>query len=273
MNARNVWKQFGLMLAIALSILGMALGTAGVVGVWLVNGPVTASALAVLAPVEATLAQVEKLATEASEMMTGVAESVTTVRTSVDAAGQKIADVDHSLLTMAGIISERVGPALELLRSGGEFVQEAAEGIEMAVAKLDNLPLIELDLPAAGRLRDVQRDVDSAVSDLEVLKEAATDSGAGPLGSVFSLVANPVVELDERVQATRAKVEEVRRQTEETHDKIAMVQQRLPVWIDMASLTLTVLLVWFALSQVAVYRLCRQELARERARFLLPPME
>lgn len=253
-------KKIGLTLAIALSIAGMALGTVGVAAVWMANGPLTQSALAVLAPIEVTLAQVEKLSMEASELMGGVVETVTTVRARVDDASAKVADVDRTLVAMSGIISERVGPALDLLRNSGQFVQEAADGIEKAVSKLDSLPLIEVDLPAAGKLRDVQRDVDHAVSDLEVLKEAAGAERSGPLGAAFSLVSDPVVELDQRVQEARAKVDEVHRQATETHATVVILQRRLPLWIDLASLALTFFLIWFVLSQVAVYKLCRQKL-------------
>lgn len=254
-------KRVAYVLGIMLSIVGMALGMAGVVGIWAVNGPITKSALAVLAPIEATLASVEVLSGEASQLMSSVAESVTTVRSRVASASAEIASADRTLETVSQIVTERVGPALDLLQAGGELVRDAADGLEKATARLDRLPLIQVELPAVEKLRTVQRDVTNTVSDLEILKQAATTEQTGPLGTAFSLVSSPVVELDEKVQAARGKVEQLSDQVGDAHDTVSMLLVRLPLWIDLASIALTLLLVWFAVSQIAVYKLCRLRLS------------
>jgi hypothetical protein len=139
-------------------------------------------------------------------------------------------------------------------------VKEAADSLETAVARLDELPLVQVDLPAVDRLRTVQQDVTDTVNDLEVLKAAATTEHTGPLGTAFSLVSDPVTELDDKVQTARAKVDEVHLQASQTHATVVMLQERLPLWIDLISLALTLFLIWFALSQVAVYKLCQRAL-------------
>jgi hypothetical protein len=166
-------KRIGCILAIALSIIRMALGRWGQQDL-AANGPLTGSALAVLAPIEATLASVEALSGEASQLMAGVAETVFTIRARVDDAGADIASADRTLETVANIVTQRVGPALDVLRAGGELVKEAADSLETAIARLDELPLVQVDLPAVDRLRTVQQDVTDTVNDLEVLKAAAT---------------------------------------------------------------------------------------------------
>ena len=110
-------KRVGYMLAILLSIIGMVFGIMGVVGVWLVNGPLTQAGLAVLIPTEATLTSVEALSAEASQIMAGATDTLLTVRTHVDAAGEEVASADRTLETVAGIVTERVGPALDVLRA------------------------------------------------------------------------------------------------------------------------------------------------------------
>ncbi len=266
-------KRIGYLLAIGLSFIGLALGVLGVVGVWLANGPLTQSALAVLIPTEATLASVEALSAEASQIMAGAADTMLTVRTRVDAAGEEVASADRTLETVADIVTERVGPALDVLRAGGGLVQEAADSLEKAVARLDALPLVQVDLPAVDKLRTVQRDVTNTVSDLEILKSAATAEQTGPLGTAFSLVSKPVVELDEQMQTARGKVDEIHQQVGAVHDTVSMVVRRLPLWIDIASLVLTLFLLWFGASQVAVYKLCRLRLAQMDRTFYLPQVD
>ncbi len=262
-------KRIGYILAIVLSIIGMGLGVMGVVGVWLANGPLTQAALTVLIPAEATLASVEALSAEASQIMAGATDTLLTVRTRVDAAGEEVASADRTLETVAGIVTDRVGPALDVLRAGGGLVQEAADSLEKAVARLDGLPLIQVDLPAVDKLRTVQRDVTNTVSDLEILKSAATAEQVGPLGTAFSLVSTPVIELDEQMQAARGKVDEIHRQVGAVHATVSMLVLRLPVWIDIASVVLTLFLIWFGVSQVAVYKLCKQKLDRMNRDVLL----
>jgi len=264
-NQMTALKRFAYYVAILLSIFGMVLGAGGVVGIWLANGPLTQAALGVLTPIEATLASVEVLSGEASDMMAGLAQSVLTVRTRVNAAGEEVASADRTLETVAQIVTERVGPALDVLRSGSNLVQEAADGLERAVARLDGLPFIQLDLPAVDKLRTVQKDVTNTVSDLEILKAAATTEDTGPLGSAFSLVSDPVTELDDRVQAVRGKVDEVHRQVGAAHGTVSMLLIRLPLWIDIASIALTLFLAWFGVSQIAVFKLCRLRLRQPGA--------
>ena len=49
-----------------------------------------------------------------------------------------------------------------------------------------------------------------------------------------------------------------------------MLVLRLPVWIDIACVVLTLFLIWFGASQVAVYKLCRLRLAQMDRTFYLP---
>jgi hypothetical protein len=260
-DTRITLKRVGLYFAIGLSVLGMILGPAAVVGVWIANAPITQTALAVLAPVGQALTQAELLADEAARLMSGVTETTGAVRERVDAAGAEVASADRTLTTIADIAAVRVGPAIDLLRSGGVFVQEAAEGIEQAVSRLDGLPLINVELPAAGKLRQVQQDVDAVVGDLELLKSAATAGNAGPLSTAFSLVTTPITELDRGVRAAQAAVEKLQGQVTEANATVGLILKRLPAWIDRVSAALTFFFVWFALSQIAVFKLSRRALA------------
>ncbi len=256
-------RRAALIAGMAISVLVLVLSIAGIGVVWMVNAPVTHAAVGVLAPVERTLAEVVQATGEASQVMAEVSGVVGDVRERMDGMGQQVADLDKALQAVGTVVGERVEPLIEVLGKGARAVQEAVDSVQAAVERVNALPLIELELPAVDKLEQVRGDVERAASDLELLREAASAPQAGVLEGAFALATGPLASLDERMQTAQAKVEATRDRAAEAHATVVLLQEKLPLWLDLASLALTLLLAWLAVSQVGVFKLCRDAIVEQ----------
>jgi len=195
--------------------------------------------------------------------MAEVSGVVGDVRERMDSLGQQVTDLDKALRMVGAAVGERVEPLVEVLDKGARAVREAVDSVQGVVERVNSLPLIEVKLPAVDRLVQVQGDMERAATDLELLQEAASAPERGVLEGAFALATDPLVSLDERVQATQAKVDAIRDRAVEAHASVVLLQEKLPLWIDLASLGLTLLLAWLAVSQAAVFTVCRNAILRQ----------
>ena len=69
-------------------------------------------------------------------------------------------------------------------------------------------------------------------------------------------VTQPLNRINTRVEEARAEMSDFEARVGAASERVAYVQSQVPRWIDILSIVITLVLVWFMLSQVAVFVLC-----------------
>ena len=229
-------------LGIALGAVGVLLCLAVIVGAWWVNEPIEHALVSGVIPsVEAALDFGE---TAVSEFADFVADARLRLSEAVDAQGVATALEDEMQR-----ITTYADAAISAVASAEQFVAGLADS--SANSSADSTARIAF--LAARRLLTALREVNEALGAVESLIRDISDG-----------LSDQMDALDAQLDALNRHAMEVELAIVHVEEKVAAVKGRIPLWIDLGSLAVTLVFLWFAAAQFALLRACWR-LARSKA--------
>jgi len=224
-----VLKRITGLVGIALGTIGLILSLAAIVVVWVANTPLTESALQFLNRIEIGL-------TVTADGLDQADVTLTEVRDQLTAVGEAF-------------------PAEELIRfiedveSILSAAQSTADTASTVVGLANSVPFVgrngSAGASATPNLDQSSQTLDEILSKLEAVRVALVNrtegSGSGLLGQI-----------DAEIAQLQGLIQNVDSSVEESTTVVVQLQLDLPGWIDIASVVLTLLLLWLGLAQMSL---------------------
>lgn len=247
--------RVGGLVIVILSIILLVLNVAGIFGVWVANEPVTNTILNVLTPVEQTL---DLTADLLDRISTGLERSRGVVDT-IDAIAQTLGDSVEDNRLILNLISKALGEELgPLVETTGDVVrtaEAAATTIQNGLEIADALPFISLDdgqleSTRIARMATRVSDLSTTVGELDsTVQETRSETAA----ELVSRITGRTSEISAFLDEIQAEVDGYQAQISELQERVVALKARIPLWIDISSIAITLLLLWLALSQVSIF--------------------
>ncbi|HMF14262.1 MAG TPA: hypothetical protein VKE94_18225 [Gemmataceae bacterium] len=241
------WRRILAGIILLLSAAGLLLSLAGGVGVWIVEGPVTARATRVFERIEAAfdiadqgLAHVETSLARAAERLDSARED----QTNLSREPRRGETVRRFL---ARTVQQRVAPEIDNAHEKLHAVAEAAVVVNSVLEDLGNLPFLSvggLDLDRLAEINSRLADVGPAAWELSRLfgeSEPGSDAAGAQLSQIersLHAMRGLVAQYESQVTLARHRVEELKSRT-------------LP-WIKPAAIVISFVCFWIALSQLSL---------------------
>lgn len=218
----NILKRIVGVLGLLLGSLGLTLCLAVIIGGWWINSPLTDSLLRVFPPVENVLALLDDGVQTADDVLV-------TAQTKVEQGGEQVMEI-------AVEINERVEPVLPIVDVAHKTTL-AATGVAYvtSIGSPEERP--------DGSLARFLRQTDLALNSAETLSQRIIDGDS----QATNAISNELTEL-------RVVVAEVDSELTQVEEKVSATKQRLPGWIDLASLLITFIFLWFSVAQYCLIR-------------------
>lgn|GEM_PF-1367347 len=236
----------------ALSVFFFLVSAAGIAAAWVLNQPLTEEVSRELAAAQADLdaglanLQTSRGELESLEGQVGVFQSV------VDTLGTDAVQNTRLLSEVVNRVEGTISPLLGRLSDGVDRVREAFESVKRTVAQLNELPLVAINLPGEELLNSITESLDNLKAQITEAKEKVE--------SVSQITEDTVDTLDsgfltweDFVQRNLAQLDEYERKIVAYQARLDYLEANLPRWIDAASIVLTLLLTWLAVSQVGMF--------------------
>jgi hypothetical protein len=251
---RRLTRIGGLVIVI-LSVLVMVLNVAGIIGVWVANEPVTNTILDVLAPVEQTLDLVADLLDRISAGLERARGVVNTIDAIAETLGDRVEENRLILNLISRALGEELGPVVETTGEVVRTAEAAATTIQNGLEIADALPFISL---GDGRLETTRiARMATRVSDLSTtigeLDSSVQERRSEAAEDIVSRITGRTSEISGFLDDIEAEVDGYQAQISDLQGRLATLKARIPLWIDMSSVAITLLLLWLGLSQVSVF--------------------
>jgi hypothetical protein len=245
----RVCKRILAGLTLLLGAVGLLLGLAGGVGVWLVKGPVTARATHVFERIEAaldvadqSLAQAETSLARAAERLDGAWEE----QRKLAREPQRSSALRR---TLARTVQRTVAPELGDAHQKLHTVAEAAVVVNSVLEDVGSFPFLSiagLDIDRLTEINGRLSEVGPAAWELSrLLGEPAAGPDSDPAGAQLSRVEQALKTMRSSIADYQSQVAQVRQRTE------TLKSRTLP-WITPASALVSFVCFWIALSQVSL---------------------
>lgn len=251
---RRLTRIGGLVIVI-LSIIVLVLNVAGIVGVWVANEPVTNTILNVLTPVEQTLDLADDLLDRISTGLDRARGVVNTIDLIAEALGDNVEENRLILNLISKALGEELGPVVETTGEVVRTAEAAATTIQNGLEIADALPFIslgdgQLETTRIARMATRVSDISTTIGELDASVQERRSEAAE---EIVSRVTGRTSEISAFLDEIQAEVDGYQAQISDLQERVATLKARIPLWIDVSSIAITLLLLWLALSQISIF--------------------
>ena len=224
-----------------LSILGIALA-------WIYNEPVTGEATSRLQEVDSQLTQIQ---TDLRNAKAEVERALRIIQSAEDALAsltQQTTDAKTLLEDVNATLDDKLIPGLEATRTNITEVRNTLEDLRATLKQINELPFVNLSIPGDELLLSIIDQVDALDGEIVNVQDLAQRASTF-INDTSYLLGGDFNETKQKLEDLVLVLAEYDQKVTDWRGQIADILESAPRWIDNASLSLTLGLLWFGFSQ------------------------
>jgi hypothetical protein len=242
-------KSFKRILAALILLIGtvvLLLSLAGCIGIWMVKGPVTSRTTRVFERIEAAVAAADQGLGHVEASLANAAERLESARQEQGKLAQEPQTNSAARRLVAQAVQRRIGPRIDDANAKLHTVAEAAVVVNSVLEDVGNFPFLSVAGLESDRLKEMNSrlaDVGPAAWELSRLlgaPEPESDAVAGQLSRI-----------EKALTAMRGSISEFKSPVMQVRQRTEALKSRVLSWITPASILISALCLWIALSQVS----------------------
>jgi len=248
MNSKRILALVLIILSVFLTLVSVG----GVIAIWVANGPITDSSMMKIQSAGEDLAQAADYLEEAQVELESAQAQIDIFQSILNTAGIEAVENAQVISDIVVKVEDTLTPLLDQASEGVNSIGELFDSIVETIEKLNDLPLVSLDIPGSevldslsGSVSDLQEQIEDTKSKIESISQLTQDT-VETLTTGFENWETLIAENLSVIDAYRGKIADYQAE-------LAQLETNLPKWIDMASIALTLLLVWLAFTQIALF--------------------
>ena len=224
-----------------LSILGIALA-------WVYNEPLTKETTARLQEVDSQLTQIQ---TDLRNAKAEVERALRIIQSAEDALAsltQQTTDAKTLLEDVNATLDDKLIPGLEATRTNITEVRNTLEDLRATLKQINELPFVNLSIPGDELLLSIIDQVDALDGEIVNVQDLAQRASTF-INDTSYLLGGDFNETKQKLEDLVLILAEYDQKVTDWRGQIADILESAPRWIDNASLSLTLGLLWFGFSQ------------------------
>jgi uncharacterized phage infection (PIP) family protein YhgE len=246
------------------AILGWLISLSGLAVVWIARPKVTKAVVSQVEMLKLTLEVTTKGLAISQDSLGAIVSSLETLQGTVQKTAAIVEGTTPFIESLAAITEDNLPKSVAGLRSSLETAQEGAQVIDDALRKVTNIPLLGDWLSERGYNPTTPLDeglgkVAEGINKLDETFQGMTDSLNNTRDSVqgvqqgISDMATDIGEVKTNLQEAKQVLADYEETTQAALDFLNNWSDRLPQFITMVSILLTLLLVWIAFTQLGLF--------------------
>ena len=236
---------------IVLSSIFLLASVAGIGAAWIYNEPLTREALSQLSAVDSELEQAEITLESTHTELERALRLVDAAQAALEKLAEQSTSAESLLDGIQSSLDDKLLPELKLTRERLNTARAALESLRGVLNTLGSFSIIDVTAPdqILTDLIASAATLDGEIANAEdVAKQASTF-----VSDTSYLLGGDLTETRDSLQIFLAAVEEYQVKVKEWRVQIADLMDSFPKWIDNASISLTIFLLWFGLSQFGLF--------------------
>lgn len=246
--ARKIWSGT----LMTLSAIFLIVSLIGIGAAWYYNTPLTQETTSRLQEIDRELSQAQSALQNAQGELERALRIVEAAEKALAALSQQTAQAQDILGGVKGTIDDKLLPGLKTSREKVDQVKGMVESLRGTLETINNLPLVNINLPGDELLANIISAADSLDGEIANVEDIARQASTF-VGDTSYLMGGDLSETKTSMTNLLAVIKEYNEKIIGWQEQIAAWEQSLPGWIDKASISLTVFLLWFAFSQAGLF--------------------
>jgi len=236
---------------VGLSSIILLASLTGMVLVWVYNEPLTLEATTRLEEVETQLNQIQSDLRKAKDEVERALRIIQSAEDALASLTQQAGDAKELLEQVNQTLDDELIPGLESTRTKLTNVRKILEDLRAALKSLNSLPFVNFEVPGDDVIVNILTGVDSLDSEIENVQDLAQRASTF-ISDTSYLIGGDFQTTKQNLQDLLVVLKGYDVKLTGWLEQVQMLKESAPKWIDNASLSLTVVLFWFAFSQLGL---------------------
>jgi hypothetical protein len=233
---------------IVISSTLLVLSVLGIVLAWVYNEPLTRETTSRLGAVDAQLVQIQTDLRNAKSEVERALRIIQSAEDALAALTQQTTDTKTLLEDVNATLDDKLIPGLKATRTNITGVRKTLEDLRATLKQVNDLPFINLNIPGDELLLSIIGQVDSLDGEIVNVQDLAQRASTF-MSDTSYLLGGDFAETKQKLKDLVLVLNDYDKKISDWRGQIETVIESAPRWIDNASLSLTVALLWFGFSQ------------------------
>lgn len=236
---------------VGLSSIILLASLVGMVLAWVYNEPLTLEATTRLSEAETQLTQIQTDLRKAKEEVERALRIIQSAEDALSELTQQAGDAKELLEQVNKTLDNDLIPGLEDTRTKLTDVRAILEDLRKALKQLNSLPFVNFEVPGDDVIANIINGVDSLDTEIADVQDLAKRASTF-ISDTSYLIGGDFQTTKQNLQDLLVVLKGYDAKLTGWLDQVRMLKESAPKWIDNASLSLTVVLLWFAFSQLGL---------------------
>jgi uncharacterized phage infection (PIP) family protein YhgE len=249
-------NRFIAWVVIVFVVVSILLAILAIAGSWLVNKQVTSDILYVLNGVQTGLSAVESSLQRLDTALSSARELSQTILSAADGLGERIEESSPVLDLLTKTVNEDLVSRVNAARETVIAIRDAVTAFNASLEAINALPFIEVPT-----LTDQLQSVSDRLADLALMVQELRGLVAQVKTGVVETLVTPITQtatrIDNELATVQATLQSYMQQVGGLQSAVATLQARVPVWIDIASVALSLFFLWIIIAELAMLAIAR----------------
>ncbi len=233
---------------IVLSSILLILSLVGIGAAWYYNEPLTKDSTTKLEAIDDELEEAQSALQNAQDELKRALRMVETAEASLQSLSEQRLQAKEFLDTVRSLLDETIQPNLDASKEKINQVQETLDDLNKTLENINRIPFVEIAIPDEGFLSFFVESTEALESEVDRVGDMAEQASTFLNDSSY-LLGGDLAETKDNIQDLMEVVDEYETKIASWREQLANLINKLPKWIDHASVTIVITLLWFGFSQ------------------------
>ena len=239
-------------IVMVISALVLVLSLAGIAGTWIIRGQLATDLVEIATLAEARATQAKRGLDLLDAALTRAHDQVQGVEQEVQALGTNLEENRPLLSSISDRLGLELSPLVESARETVATVRETVVAINSAIEAINAIPFISIPVPAMERMEQLSQDVNSVRTQVQDLRTAIDQRRSEIIQGAVSIITTPTSQIGSTLGEMQATVSGYSKQVGAVQERLSSFKSAIGGWLTWAAVILTLVLLWFAFSQVGL---------------------
>jgi len=237
-----------------LSIFFFVISCAGIISVWVTNQPLTNTIITEIHIAQEDLDTAASSINSVQEELALLGGQIDIFQSVLDLIGEDAVQATQKVADIVIGVEEKISPLINQAEEGVNTVYDTFQSIKEILETINQLPLINIELPGGETIENLIVKIESLQSDIQDTK-ASVEQVADTTKALVTTLTTNFENWELFINETQSSLGGYESRIAEYQELLSNLERRLPQWIDIASVLITILLLWMVFSQIGLFLL------------------
>jgi chromosome segregation ATPase len=249
----RILKRIAAVVVMVISVLVLVLSLAGIAGTWMVRSGLDAGLGRIMTAAGAEAAGAQQELDRLDAALTQASTQITAVEQEAQALGTDLGQNRPLLTALTDKLGVDLAPLAARAREMMDTIRETVVAVNSIVETINALPFVSKPIPELEKLNTLAEEIDTFEAEVQNLRLTIEQRRSEIIAGGVSIVTTPAARIRGGLDRAQATVSGYSQRLGTLQENLSALRATVGQWLTWLAVILTLILLWLAISQAALF--------------------